>query len=100
MGASEEELREVARRRVANRQGFITHAILFLLVNAALFGIWLATGAHYPWFVWPLFGWGIGIVGHALSLALGPGSASERRAFDREMRRLHGSDSGAAHNAR
>lgn len=89
MSASEEELRELARRRVENRQGFIIHGILFLAVNAALFGIWKATGAHYPWFLWPLFGWGIGIVGHALSLAFGPGSWSEQRALDRELRRLH-----------
>jgi hypothetical protein len=59
------------------------------VVNAALFGIWSLTGAHYPWFLWPLFGWGIGIVGHALSLFFGPGSPSEQRALDRELSRLH-----------
>jgi hypothetical protein len=89
MSTSEEDLRELARRRVEQRQGFIMHAILFLVVNAALFGIWKFTGARYPWFLWPLFGWGIGMVGHAVSLFLGPGSASEQRAFDRELERLH-----------
>ncbi len=89
MSASEQELRELARRRVENRQGFIIHFILFLTVNLALFVIWRFSGARYPWFLWPLFGWGIGIVGHALSLWFGPGSASEKRAFERELRRLH-----------
>ncbi len=88
MSASEEELR-VARRRVENRQGFIIHLLLYLIVNAALVGIWKLTGGGYPWFLWPLFGWGIGIVGHALSLAFGPGSASEKRALDRELGKLH-----------
>jgi hypothetical protein len=88
MSASEEELRQLARRRVDNRQGFIIHAILFLVVNTALFGIWKLTGAHYPWFLWPLFGWGIGVAGHALSLVFGPGSPSDKRAFDRELGRL------------
>jgi len=89
MDVSEGELRELARRRVENRQGFIMHAILFLVVNAALFGIWKLTGARYPWFLWPLFGWGIGVVAHALTMILGPGSRSEKRAVDRELRRLH-----------
>jgi hypothetical protein len=91
MERNEEELRQLAHRRVENRQGFIIHAVLFVAVNFALYGIWRLTGAHYPWFLWPLFGWGIGLVGHALSLAFGPGSASEERAFDRELRRLHDS---------
>ncbi|HEX8953540.1 MAG TPA: 2TM domain-containing protein [Polyangia bacterium] len=91
MERNEEELRQLARKRVENRQGFFIHSLLFVAVNLALYGIWRLTGAGYPWFLWPLFGWGIGIVGHALSLWLGPGSASEQRALDRELRRLHGS---------
>ncbi len=91
MSASEQELRQLARRRVENRQGFIIHVALYLMVNVALFAIWKVTGAGYPWFLWPLFGWGVGIVAHALSLLFGPGSASEERALERELRRLHGS---------
>ena len=89
MERNEEELRTVARKRVENRQGFIIHSMLFVVVNLALFAIWRVTGHGYPWFLWPLFGWGIGIVAHALSLAFGPGSESERRAIDRELERLH-----------
>ncbi len=88
MNTNEDELRELARRRVENRQGFIIHATLFLAVNLALFAIWRFTGAHYPWFLWPLFGWGVGIVAHGLSLLFGPGSPSEKRALARELRRL------------
>ncbi len=91
MERSEEELRQLALRRVENRQGFLIHVVLYAVVNLALYGVWRFTGAHYPWFVWPLFGWGIGILGHALSLVWGPGSAREERALDRELRRLHGS---------
>ena len=70
--------------------GFIRRGTpAFRRVNLALFAIWRVTGHGYPWFLWPLFGWGIGIVAHALSLAFGPGSESERRAIDRELERLH-----------
>lgn len=41
-----------------------------------------------PWFLWPMFGWGIGIAGHVISDLLGPGSPGEERAVARELRRL------------
>jgi hypothetical protein len=31
---------------------------------ALLWLIWLVTGANYPWPVWPMLGWGIGVAGH------------------------------------
>ena len=36
----------------------------YLAVVALLWLIWLVTGAGYPWPVWPMLGWGIGVVGH------------------------------------
>jgi hypothetical protein len=36
----------------------------YLAVIALLWLIWLATGAGYPWPVWPMLGWGIGVAGH------------------------------------
>ena len=35
----------------------------FVLVNVLLIAIWAASGAGYFWPIWPLLGWGIGIVG-------------------------------------
>jgi hypothetical protein len=37
----------------------------YLAVMALLWLIWLVTGAGYPWPVWPMLGWGIGVAGHA-----------------------------------
>jgi uncharacterized protein DUF1707/2TM domain-containing protein len=36
----------------------------YLAVMALLWLIWLVTGAGYPWPVWPMLGWGIGVAGH------------------------------------
>jgi hypothetical protein len=36
----------------------------YLAVMALLWLIWLVTGAGYPWPIWPMLGWGIGVVGH------------------------------------
>ena len=33
----------------------------YLAVMALLWLIWLVTGAGYPWPVWPMLGWGIGV---------------------------------------
>ena len=34
----------------------------YLLVNLMLIAIWAATGAGYFWPIWPLLGWGMGLV--------------------------------------
>jgi hypothetical protein len=86
--AMETELEEVARKRVQARAGLFVHLTMYLAVNTGLVLIWLITGRGYPWFVWPMLGWGIGIVGHLLALAVGPGSTVERHAIDKELRRL------------
>jgi hypothetical protein len=36
----------------------------YLAVIALLWVIWLVAGAGYPWPVWPMLGWGIGVAGH------------------------------------
>ena len=45
------------------------HVRTFLLVNALLVSIWLLTGAGYFWPMWPILGWGIGIIPHHRSPA-------------------------------
>ena len=35
----------------------------FLAVNLVLIVIWAATGAGYFWPIWPLLGWGLGLIG-------------------------------------
>ena len=35
----------------------------YLAVMALLWLIWLLAGAGYPWPVWPMLGWGIGVAG-------------------------------------
>ena len=86
--SEQQDLEQIAKRRVQARYGLIIHAAMYVAVNSAIFAIWWFTGHGYPWFVWPMLGWGIGIVGHAMALLVGPDSARERRAIDRELQRL------------
>ena len=63
--------RAVNKELVHNsRVGFYVHFGVYLAVNALLFVIWLVTphaGEPLPWFLYPLMGWGIGLVAHFIS---------------------------------
>jgi hypothetical protein len=63
--AAETDLRELAVRSLRRKQAFKIHALVYTLVNSLLIVVWLATGiasgVWYPWFIFPLFGWGIGL---------------------------------------
>jgi hypothetical protein len=71
------------RRWLGTLQALQGQVPAFLLVNALLVIVWAVTGAGYFWPVWPILGWGIGLVGkgrrrarHAeLDIGLDPGSA-------------------------
>jgi hypothetical protein len=63
----ERERYERARRRVRELRGFYVHATLFVAVNVLLHIINFATSPRTYWAFWPLFGWGIGLLAHALA---------------------------------
>jgi hypothetical protein len=47
-----------ARRRRPDRD----HLRAYIAVNAMLVAIWALTGAGYFWPIWPILGWGIGVI--------------------------------------
>lgn len=59
---------------------FRIHVITFIAVIVLLAIINLLTAPEYLWFIWPMFGWGIGIAVHALTVyfSLGQPSLKER----------------------
>jgi len=88
MEPTDGELRTLAMQRVRGRLGLAIHVAIYLIVNSGLFAIWAITGSGYPWFLWPMFGWGVGIASHVIAYFWGPGSAREEIAIARELRRL------------
>jgi len=61
MAENQEDLRKIALERLKKRRDFRTHVVVYLLVNAFLWGIWAVTGAGFPWPVFVTGGWGIGL---------------------------------------
>ena len=58
-------LREQALARLKAKRDFHAHLIVYVLVNALLWGVWAITGAGFPWPVFPTAGWGIGVAFNA-----------------------------------
>jgi hypothetical protein len=76
--------KRVARAKLA----FYVHLVVFVVVNALLIGINLTTPHGRLWFKWPLLGWGIGVLGHAVLVFVLPRWAGvQRRMIERELRR-------------
>jgi general stress protein CsbA len=58
----DEQRREVAIKRIKDKEGFRIHLISYLAVNGMLVIIWALTGAGYFWPIWLIGLWGVGLV--------------------------------------
>ena len=88
---SEEEIYEVAKKRVKDKRDFYGHLIAYLIVNSILILVWALSGGggNPPWFVWCLGPWGIGVVFHFVAVFLFPTSASkEIQAVKKEVEKI------------
>jgi hypothetical protein len=88
---SEGEVYKLARKRVQDKKDFLGHMMVYLVVNAMLVAIWAITSRGYPWFIWPMLGWGVGLVFHGLSVFVFDRTGSwERTEIEKEAARLRG----------
>ena len=81
-----DERRSAAIARIAERQDFRNHALIYGAVNIMLVVIWAASGAGYFWPIWAIGGWGIGLAAHAWRI-YGQKPISEAE-INEEMRRV------------
>jgi hypothetical protein len=57
-----------ANKAAPVRLGFYIHLAVFIAVNILLIFINLSTSTDRLWFKWPLLGWGVGLVFHAVAV--------------------------------
>lgn len=77
-----------ARRRVAMKTGYLTHLLVYVLVNAALQGFNAAIGGE-RWSVFPLMGWGLGLAIHGVVTFIAlAGDGWRERMLEQEIERL------------
>ncbi|NEU31672.1 2TM domain-containing protein [bacterium LRH843] len=60
-----------AKKRVQNLKAFYIHLTVYILVNMMLFSINVLTDASNWWFIYPLGGWGFGVVIHGITTFAG-----------------------------
>jgi hypothetical protein len=58
--------RESEARLIARRQWFWLHLAVYLTVQVFLIIVWNLGSTTYPWFIFPLFGWGTLVAAHAV----------------------------------
>jgi hypothetical protein len=61
---AEDRRRRRERSARGQRAGFRIHATVFVTVQILLVVTWLLTGSGYPWFLFALGGWGVGLAAH------------------------------------
>ncbi|MEJ2366441.1 MAG: 2TM domain-containing protein [Deltaproteobacteria bacterium] len=84
----DQEAYERAKSRVEAKIGFFIHLAVYLAVNTLLIIINISTSPQYLWFKWPLIGWGIGVIFHAIGVFfLSGGSRIKERMIDKEMKK-------------
>ena len=73
-------------KRVEQKLGLYVHIGAYLVVNLFLIGFNLSVSPETYWFQWPLVGWGIGLLFHALTVFLLYDSTGIReRMIEKEM---------------
>ena len=91
MTHDEANLRAIARDRVAQRRGFQIDLLLYVIINVALWALWLLLWPEdYSSFPWPILvtgGWGIGLIAHGV-LTWWTLSGADDAAIEREMEKL------------
>ena len=85
---SEEEIYEVARKRVKAKADFYKHLVIYVVVNVILVLIWaFAAGRGYPWFWWVIGGWGIGLLFNFFDVFVWQGRG-DKAAIEKEVERI------------
>lgn len=82
-----------AREQVRQERAFYGHLASYLVANTFFVVVNLLTSPGHFWFIYPLFGWGIGLVSHAARVFGTPGLQGWE---ERRLRALTGAESDAA----
>ena len=81
-----QEAYQRAKKRVEAKFGLYIHLAVYIAVNILLIVINVSTSPDHFWFIWPLIGWGIGVVFHALKVFVFSGGPTlKERMLAKEM---------------
>jgi len=82
---TETTLRDRAVRQLKKKRDFYGHLLVYVLVNSTLVAVWAMTSGGFFWPVFPMLGWGIGVIMNAWDVWRGDFTDDQ---IAEEMRRL------------
>ncbi len=86
---SDDDIDRLARKRVRAKMGWYIHATIYLVVNLFLFAMSEYAFGGRRWSIYPLLGWGVGLVLHGVSVfVLGAAGGLRERMVENERERL------------
>jgi len=96
---TEDEIYQKARKRVDEKKGFYAHLCVYLAINLLIVIIWLVTSlGAYPWFIFPVGGWGVVVILHSLFVFVFHKDALwEKTALEREADKIRKKGQGNNH---
>ncbi|TFW02298.1 2TM domain-containing protein [Oxalobacteraceae bacterium OM1] len=78
---------EDIRRHAGRKIGLYVHALTFAVITAGLCLINLVVTPDRWWAQWPMFGWGIGLLFHAIGVFLNAPAGWKERLIEKEVQR-------------
>lgn len=82
--STDDALRSKALASLKKKSDFRTDVMAYIIVNAMLVAIWAVTGAPFFWPIFPIVGWGVGVIFHAMdTYRREPSEEQIRREMDR-----------------
>lgn len=82
-------LRKKAEKRVKERMELLRHFGTYVVVNGFLVVVWALSGAGYPWFLWVMAGWGLGLAIHTITYFVGSkGDSAREQRVQAEMDKI------------
>ncbi len=81
---------EIAQKRAS----FKTHAVTYVIMNTFFWAVWYFSSnyyergesynwSHFPWPIWPMIGWGIGLAFHFAGAYIFPRSNSVENEYEK-----------------
>jgi hypothetical protein len=86
----EDKIYKAAKRRALAKIGFYIHLAAFLLATSAQAAVNLVFTPQFLWFLFPFFGWGIGVGIHGAVVYFACDADFKRRLIEKELRALSG----------
>ena len=85
---NDQEAYQRAKKRVEAKAKFYRHLTVYIAVCAFLMIINFSTFTEFLWFIWPLMGWGIAVLLHAVRVfGYGGESIVTEQMIEREMQK-------------